>query len=222
MVSLGSVGGRECASRSQRRPSALRRSPSDSQLLHILKKRTESEPIKRYAVEHMQACGQPRLYSRVTRDDPRLREMSHAGVRQLRLYSRGAGQAQARGEPRGAERSREEPRGSREEPRGAERSREEPRGAERSAQAGRCCGEGGAAGSRCERRRFTPNHTTQLTPDGRERTDSDRQRSTASLHTPSPRARCCSRWSGSAGTRSWCRSSSTSTGRRGTHFLDTS
>ena len=117
MVSLGSVGGRECASRSQRRPSALRRSPSDSQLLHILKKRTESEPIKRYAVEHMQACGQPRLYSRVTRDDPRLREMSHAGVRQLRLYSRGAGQAQARGEPRGAERSREEPRG-------AERSRD--------------------------------------------------------------------------------------------------
>jgi hypothetical protein len=158
MVSLGSVGGRECASRSQRRPSALRRSPSDSQLLHILKKRTESEPIKRYAVEHMQACGQPRLYSRVTRDDPRLREMSHAGVRQLRLYSRGAGQAQARGEPRGAERSREEPRGaerSREEPRGTERSRSRP---ERSAPGGRCCGEGGAAGSRCERRLFTQSH----------------------------------------------------------------
>mmetsp|Transcript_12926 Transcript_12926/g.42621 ORF Transcript_12926/g.42621 Transcript_12926/m.42621 type:complete len:213 (+) Transcript_12926:701-1339(+) len=75
------------------------------------------------------------------RADQAVRRRAHAGVRQLRLYSRGAGQAQAR--------------------------------------------------------------------------DSDRQRSTASLHTPSPRARCCSRWSGSAGTRSWCRSSSTSTGRCG-------
>ena len=114
---------------------------------------------------------------------------------------------------------------SREEPRGAERSREEPRGA---AVDSRGVFKRDGAAERAEQLAHgangvsSPNHTTQLTPDGRERTDSDRQRSTASLHTPSPRARCCSRWSGSAGTRSWCRSSSTSTGRRGTHFLDTS